>query len=235
MAFFDFDLRSTGKPAADELPAGGVVYGSSAIKGRPFSPSGLYAGAKLDHLVGESDSRFPSGEPLVVELSIDGVKFNEWCRRPPSDWWPLLETLRSRGAFLRVPLAPNASTVSNLRRLARMEPKVRYLVDPFQLGPESKWSANLRLAEAGNIYLTTLGAAPGPEPVWVDAEVLDRAFHFLCGEVGAGKLLFASGADISSPDSSEHVEKWLTSIGSLDQDQRRLIQYDNVAEIFSAR
>lgn len=215
-------------------PPGEFPSGNASV----YHSGGLYAGPCLRHLIGADDPRFPaqSGDAtLVLDLALTPDDFLQWAGRPSSDWWPLLETLRARGLFLRVPLAPKGSTVSAIRKLARMEPKARFLADPFLHGPESNWPAHVRLAETHNIFLTTLGAfAPvqPQNPDWLASGVLTAAMHFVSGEVGAGKLFFASGQPLSSPPGEEHVEKWLTSIGALDKDQQRLVRIDNARELF---
>lgn len=196
-------------------------------------------GAVLPFLIGPNDARFPSsagGEPLVLDLDLSPEEFIQWGRRPASDWWPVLETIRARGCFLRVPLAAKGSTVSALRRLARLEPKARFVVDPFLHGPTSNWAAHVRLAETPNIFLTTLGTWPemdGTPGAWDTGNLLRTTLHFLSGEVGAGKLFFASGRKSSAAMGGAEVEAWLASIEVLDEDQRRLIRIDNAREIFS--
>jgi hypothetical protein len=200
-----------------------------------FRSDETYAGVTLPFLIGPGDARFPKPErePLVLDLTLSPEEFIQWGRRPASDWWPVLETIRARGWFLRVPLAAKGSTVSALRRLARLEPKARFLVDPFLHGPTSNWAAHVRLAETPNIFLTTLGACPSGG-AWETGSLLQTTLHFLSGEVGAGKLFFASGRASSEPLDGEAVEAWLASLNVLDDDQRRLIRCDNVRELFGA-
>lgn len=230
-------------------PANAASIAEVAPRQSSFRSDETYAGVTLPFLIGPGDARFPRserGEPLVLDLALSPEEFVQWGRRPASDWWPVLETIRARGCFLRVPLAAKGSTVSALRRLARLEPKARFLADPFLHGPTSNWAAHVRLAETPNIFLTTLGAwsgrviatgesgkefAPGP---WETGSLLQTTLHFLSGEVGAGKLFFASGRASSEPLEGGAVEAWLASLEVLDDDQRRLIRRDNVRELFGA-
>jgi len=224
------------------VPANTATESAVAPRQNGFRSDEMYAGVALPFLIGPGDARFPKTErdALVLDLALSPEEFIQWGRRPASDWWPVLETIRARGCFLRVPLAAKGSTVSALRRLARLEPKARFLVDPFLHGPTSNWAAHVRLAETPNIFLTTLGAfpvGPGKESTpsaWETGNLLQTTLHFLSGEVGAGKLFFASGRASSEPLVGAAVEVWLKSLEVLDDDQRRLIRCDNVRELFGA-
>jgi hypothetical protein len=256
MDYFDFHLRcaapadisiSSAAPIAPSVPedgpSGGVVFGRFHGAALPFRTTSWIAGATLENLIGANDPRFPGGPALIYTLNVEAMQFLNVGRRPASDWWPLLETLRERNSFLRLPPAPNGATASAIRRVARLEPRARVLADPFLHGPSSNWPAHIRLAETPNIFLSTLGAFPdserdeniGKDPsvagAW-DSKLLNTAMHFLSGEVGAGRLLFASGRDIARAARKEHVEKWLTQIEPLDNDQRQLIAIGNARELF---
>jgi hypothetical protein len=224
---------------AGELPSpldlsGAIIYGPHAVQAaqqHSFShPSGRWlCAAPVKHLIGEADPRFPV-EADLLDLSIPPADLLHRFQLPTHEWFPLFEASRSRRRYYRFTPGANAAECSGLRRLARQFPHARLLIDPFQYGPASAWQALVRLAELDNIWLTSLGMLPGAGCVWpLPGDVAD-AMHFTIGEVGAGKLLLASGsAGLASAD----VSNWLASIPTLNTAERGLIESGNAREIFS--
>jgi len=95
------------------------------------------------------------------------------------------------------------------------------------------WQAHVRMAECANVWLTTLGLLPGPHCRWPRAADLAEALYFAIGEVGAGKLLFASGLTCDALASVD-PPSWLASVQTLDDPERELILSANARELFGA-
>lgn len=164
--------------------------------------------------------------PPVADLWIAEDEFLACARRPGQEWWPLPESVR----LVHLNLLPGSRCVAALTQVARMFPNVRFMIDPFAHGPRPGWQAQVRAAERANIWLTTLGLAPGPACRWMDARESAQALHFVAGEVGAGKLLLATGRSLREWP-AEPAEEWLHSLGTLDRAQGELVLSGNAREL----
>jgi hypothetical protein len=234
MSVFDVHLLDSASQPPNFL-CGAVLCGlNSSITCTHLTqrqPKGIWRHtAVLSSLVGPADSRFPAGSPTVIELHLDNLQ--QQFRQPSANWWPLMDGLSRRGQFLRVLLRPDVSELVGLRHLAQDFPRARLLIDPFRQGPNPAVMGQIRMAELPNLWLTTLGAFPGSGPLW-PYDKLAEAFHFVSGEVGAGKLLFASGLMTETLNSTPDPENWLAGFQCLDEDQRRLILEINSRELFA--
>jgi hypothetical protein len=183
--------------------------------------------AQLNALIGPGDRRFPKNAADLIDLRLGSTELLLAVNESPHAWFPLLNASR----WIRIDLPSNAAPVTGLRRLARSFPNVRFLVDPFQHGPTAAWMAQARTAEMENIWLTTLGLFPGTAASWQSHEEINEAFHFTTGEVGAGKLLFASGLAFGSAPGTDPT-RWLEECRSLDSAQVELIAERNALDLF---
>jgi hypothetical protein len=233
---FDAHLRADAPPAAG-VPGthgsrGGILFGAQAPAWLPQLPEPYaLSAAPLANLIGPGDPRFPAAPArgrLLIDLTLEWQPFLSWLRRAQSDWFPLLDAARSRRLWIRCPLAPNGATCNGIRRIARQTREATFIADPFRFGPDGAWPAMLRLAELPNVLITTLGMH-GPQSGW-NGKVTNAAMRFLAGEVGAGKLLLASGADVADPSVPAELEKWVASIDAFDDDQRMLVLNGNARE-----
>jgi hypothetical protein len=216
--------------------AGAIFFGPCALESkqhcRAQAPSGVWLCAlPLAHLVGATDPRFPQ-DADVLNLAFSTADLQRHVKEPPHAWFPLLETSRARRVWFKFSLGPKGAEVTGLRRLARQFPHAQLIVDPFLHGPKSAWQALVRLAEFDNIWLTTRGMLPSTNGKWTALEDLNAAMHFTIGEVGAGKLLLASGCDTAM--SASEMRQWLRSIHTLNDAERELIEGLNARELFSA-
>ena len=195
--------------------------------------AGLWRHAeRISNVIGVDDPRFPPTAPDVIDLVVSYAELKELLVAPEHAWFPLLgDTPRYA---LKLNLPPNGGAIPLIKKLVWRFPHTRFLVDPFLHGPTSSWMAQLRMAECENLFLTTLGLAPGPACSWPDHALVEEACHVVSGEVGAGKLLFASGASSMKYDASIYL-KWLENITSFDSAQRDLVAWTNAAEIFKSR
>lgn len=224
------DLQTPGGPV--ELLSGAVLYGAqscqlarqlaAALPGKEWRHA-----AELSALIGPADERFPKSDPDVLELRLPPAELVRYVNEPAHYWFPLLNSA-GRRRIVRLALPPGAEAVSGIRRLARSFPGARFIVDPFQNGPDAAWKAQVRLAEPENIWLTTRGLFPGKACRWSNPADINEAFYFTTGEVGAGKLLFASG-ETTAVDATV----WLDGIAGLDAAQRRLIAEGNAFELLA--
>jgi hypothetical protein len=180
--------------------------------------------APLDVLVGPNDSRYPAGEPRVIDLRITGEELLHALRLPESAWYPLLGTPRAFRLLIHLNLPAGSRAAAGISRLARKFSNVHFIVDAFAQNaePAEGWQSQVRLAEAENVWLTTRGLASWPHATAAEA------LYFVVGEVGAGKLLYASdGTPVQSP------ADWLRSFPILDEAQRELILHGNAAELLT--
>ncbi len=186
----------------------------------------------MNCLIGASDSRFPTGAD-VLDLRLE---ISEWVRHlkePPAHWWPLCGAARADGTQLILHLEAGefGTLTRGLERLARAFPAVRFIVDPFVAGKLSMWRAGVCLADEPNVWLTTRGLYAS-EQLWPDRSERE-ALYFTIGEVGAGKLLFASGLAAEQLDAQAiQPAEWLERIDFLDAAQRELILRANARAAF---
>jgi len=203
---------------------------------RKLVPKNFWAHAEsLKHIVSADDSRFPATKPALITLDLSEDELMSRLRAPAAEWWPLMNSLRAHGIVLRLLLPPGSRAMVGVRKLAQGFPQTKIMIDPFIHGHGGGWQGHVRLAESGNVWLTTLGMLPLSK-LWTDTAAIAEAMYFLTGEVGAGKLLLATGYSLDetarAKDSSANPEKWLTEIETLDEDQRTLILSTNAAEVF---
>jgi len=240
MPYFDAHLVAPQQPAPTLPPglAGAVLYGLGAAA-QQRACSTLQAqgpwlrAAPLNCLAGPADGRFPSDAPEVIDLQLpDENSLLSRLKGPAPDWWPLATGVQANGQFLRLNLPPGASTAACVRKLAQRFPRTRFLLDPFRHGPVPGWQAQVRLAECSNVWLTALGLLPGAACRWEQSGGVEEAFYFTAGEVGAGRLLLATGGRWEDLLSASFATEWLAGIRCLDKDQRALILELNARELF---
>lgn len=217
--------------------AGAVLYGLGAARQlralcAAERPGRWLHAEPLGCLVGPSDPRFPSTAPAVIDLRLPEAELPAHLRRPPADWWPLANGAALNRQFLRLSLPPGAGTAASVRKLVRSFPQTRFVVDSFRHGRVAGWQAQVRLAECDNVWLTTLGLAPGTACRWPQPGEAEEAFYFAAGEVGAGRLLFASGQRWDDLLQAPAASEWLQTIQCLDRDQRTLILEANARGLF---
>ena len=214
---------------------GAVFFGALAAAWRDTmstaAPNGLWLrAATIEQLMGPSDPRFPGEEPDLIDLRPGGDRLGALLQTPMHAWWPLAGDSKTPRT-IRLELPARGNKVPLLRKLAGHFPRTRFVIDPFAHGPETSWMPLVRLAECENLWLTTLGLTPGPACCWTNKPDIEEAFHFAMGEVGAGKLLLASGNNLGA----EIVDApgWLGGMLSLDPAQRQLIARDNAIALFA--
>jgi len=240
MSYFDAHLIAPQQPAQTPPPglAGAIFYGRDAAAQQRVCSAWQVQGrwllaAPLTCLVGPADARFPANAPGVIDLQLpDENNLLSLLKRPSPEWWPLATGAAANGQFLRLNLPPGASTAACVRKLAQRFPRTRFLLDPFRHGPAPGWQAQVRLAECSNVWLTTLGLMPGAACRWEQSGGVEEAFYFATGEVGAGRLLLASGERWEDLHSAALATEWLAGIRCLDKDERALIQELNAQQLF---
>jgi hypothetical protein len=213
---------------------GAIAWGSGSAAWRKAlsiaAPAKHWRHAEsVSSLIGPDDPRFPQSNPEVLDLDMNDAELLRWLQAPLHAWFPLLETYGHRRA-LHLKLPHNGGPIPLIKKLIRGFPRTLFIVDPFRHGPNSGWVPQVRLAESNNVRVTTVGLTPGSACVWPLATDIAAAFHYVAGEVGVGKLLFASGETplkIVENASSE----WLASIPTLDADQRELVAHVNAEEL----
>ncbi|MFH0938969.1 MAG: hypothetical protein V1899_06790 [Planctomycetota bacterium] len=215
---------------------GAVLHGqfTAAVRAQleQLSPGRIWRHAEsLTHIVGSSDSRFPQTDPVVIDLQLPEQELSPRLKITPLDWWPLAEACRGK-CFLRLCVAAGGAAVAGPKKLVKAFPQTRFLIDAFRHGPASGWQAHARMAECANVWLTTLGLLPGPQSCWPRTEDVAEALYFTIGEVGAGKLLFASGLSWETLAAADPIS-WLASVQTLNNSERELILSANARELFS--
>ncbi len=221
-AYFDAHLSTAATPHADLR--GAIIFGEHARQTGMSAPP--FISRPLDLLIGPNDSRYPQ-DADVLDITFTGEPLRDQLLPPLTNWWPLCGVPRADGRPLVLHFKEThfGMLAKGLSRLARAFPAVRFMLDPFVPGKESNWKAGVCLAEHPNIWLTTRGLYER-EDLW--PRRADReAFHFVIGEVGAGRLLFASGEAAANQAPGE----WLESIPFLDDAQCRLILFENAIEM----
>jgi hypothetical protein len=233
--YFDARLTVTSMPqGAPEALAGAILYGPDAAKAcaalSASQPKRIWRHAgTLTRLIGPGHPDFPSSSPAVIDLEVPPAQLD--FRQVPEDWRALCDACRD-ACLIRLQLAPGASQVAGARKLAKAFPRTRFLIDAYCHGPVPGWQAHICVAEFANVWLTTLGLPPGPGCCWPAAAQVDEALHFTIGEVGAGKLLFASGDDWSEI-ATRDPSAWLRTISVLNDAERELILQTNALELFA--
>jgi hypothetical protein len=220
--------------AFDALMIGDAPAMRSGISSLPpaemLNCPGVIVQKTLTMLIGPEDSRYPPGSPGVIALEFAD---DEWLRvlfLPDREWHALAGAGR-RSPVLRLMLPPGPRAAAGVSRLAKRFPHTRFLIDPFRHGPEpaAGWQSQVCLAEHENVWITTLGLVPGQTTIWNEPAAIHDALYFVIGEVGAGKLLFASGL---IADNTFDARAWLTQFPFLDEAQRELILRSNAKDLF---
>ena len=231
--YFDAHLLAAPLSAPPAHLSGGVIFGGEAARiARQAGPGFMQAGA-LDALVGPNDARYPAADPPVIDLQIDEAPLMKMLTLGDSAWYPLCGIPREHALIVRFNLAAGNRAAAGISRLARKFLRTRFLIDPFAHGFDGGgWQSQVRLAEADNIFITTLGMSPGARCCWSDSSQVSEAMYFVIGEVGAGKLLWASGDSISATPQTD-PEEWLAKISFLEPAQRELILRGNAVQLGS--
>lgn len=243
MKYFDAHVaaHATVLLSDTSMLSGAIFFDAAAAemsrKFRQIKPKNFWSHAEnLKHIVSAHDSRFPASQPAVVTLALSDDDLMHRLRAPAADWWPLMNSLRERRIVLHLPLPAGSRAVVGVRKLARKFEQTKFLIDPFIHGPQDGWQAQVGLAEAENIWLTTLGMLPVENGLWKNSTSIDEAMYHLVGEVGAGKLLLATGWTLDDErrreDSPANPQNWLAQIRILDEDQRKIVLCDNAADLF---
>jgi len=258
MPYFDAHLIAPGQPDQTQPPglAGAILYGPGAAAQQrvcsAWQARGRWLHAEQRGLTPISGSLeigcLSPLPPGVIDLQLpDENALLSRLKKPAPEWWPLAAGAAANGQFLRLNLPPGATTAACVRKLAQRFPRTRFLLDPFRHGPVAGWQAQVRLAECGNVWLTSLGLLPGAACRWEQrgltpisgcleigclSPLVEEAFYFTAGEVGAGRLLLATGARWEDLLSASFAAEWLAGIRCLDKDQRALILGLNARELF---
>jgi hypothetical protein len=228
--FFDACLVADNELATPlpEALCGAVTYGVAKFGATADVPI-LRAGG-LNAVVGANDPRYPAGAD-VIDLQLAPDDLLRGLKLSHDRWWPLSGQPRADGKKVVVHIEARefGSLARGMSRLARAFPAAVFVIDPFQAGKESKWQAGVCLADENNIWLTTRGLFAAVR-IWPDQSERE-ALHFVAGEVGAGKLLFASGLTPEGLSAQRPTPaEWLGSIEFLDDAQRELILWRNSCE-----
>lgn len=215
-------------PVLPQGLVGAILFGSEAKPRREeafrWRPDLRWRHAEaLDRVVGESHASFPSHSAFVIDLTLPPGILEDWLKRPEA-WWPLCQALRGTPRLVRLNLPPGSQHAAHVKQIVRRFPDARFWIDPFVYGPHPGWQAQVRLAENRNVFLTTRGLLPGPGGLWDEGQIVE-ALHFLVGEVGAGTLLYASGASWEDllAGRTEAGRAWLADCGQLDGDELMLV------------
>ena len=259
-SFFDAHILAEAVPL---LPppdlAGGILFGSLAARLRqawtqavgqaaclsgdrrdacPTAPASdriwLHA-ETLSEVFGLDDPRFPRTGQEVLDLRLAEDNLRHALRLPAADWWPLLGRWTGGRRLVRLNLPPGARIVADVRKLTQKFRNTHFIVDAFRHGPEGGWQGHVRLAEAENVWVTTLGLWPGPDSPWLRTEDVAEALYFTTGEVGAGKVLLARGLQPGAgPGEGGNPETWLARLGAMDAAERALVCEGNARALLGA-
>lgn len=230
------DPETVGKLAS--LLSGALTWGIQSAAWRSalaaVAPEKQWLHAEgVAQLIGPDDPRFPQTHPDVLDLAVSDAELHRLLQLPDRAWFPLLKASHGR-CGLRLNLPPNGGAIPLIKKLVRGFPETLFLVDAFRHGPRSGWVPQVRLAENENVRVTTQGLAPGDACTWPDPSDVAAAFYYVSGEVGVGKLIFASGATPQQLAKLDY-KNWLSSIPCLDEAQRELIAFRNVQELQRVR
>jgi hypothetical protein len=228
-----------------EIPAeqvagysGALLYGTQSAEQRGLLdravPGKMWRHtASLTFLIGPSDNRFPQTNPDAIDFRFPHAELKWSLQQPGHIWFAALNPQNPYRTY-RFNLPPGTEMLAGIRRLAARFPNALFVVDPFQNGPQAAWKAQVRLAECTNIFLTTLGLVPGSACRWDAQSPVEEAIYYTTGEVGAGKLLLASGQNTEMLSAQNSVA-WLEKISVLDSGQRTLIAEGNARTLFETR
>jgi len=218
---------------------GAVLYGPGAKAQHEFldrsSRNGLWRHAEiLERIVGESNARYPSRTASVIDLQL-GERLDD-ALKSPSDWWPLCYPLRNTSRLIRLVLPRGSRLVARVKQVVRAHPDTFFLLDPFVHGKKEGWQSHVRLGDRPNVWLTTLGLDPEGDNDWGRREARE-ALHFVVGEVGAAKLLYASGASwfnrIENADAS--FRDWLAGLSLFQEREAELVLCENAWRLLQSR
>ncbi|HYF52384.1 MAG TPA: hypothetical protein VEJ63_23460 [Planctomycetota bacterium] len=249
-SFFDADIHNGAVGVFECQLAGGIVEGATFYSelASAYPTANWLLQEKISLLIGPNDTRFPLSSTKVVALEYGHDEWQRVLSLPDRDW----HALANCGAVLRLMLPPGPRSTAGVSRLAQRFPQTRFLIDPFRHGPEptAGWQSHVCLANHRNVWLTTGGLL---EERWHDAIIcsdpsgwaVHHALHFVIGEVGAGRLLFASGLSLDLilcavlgerpwHDGAAHfdADAWLSRVPFLDPAQRELIRFTNARDLF---
>lgn len=223
-------------PPVPEGLEGALFHGGNAKPVRDelqrWQPGKLWRHAEvLDRIVGETHASFPSRSAGLVDLKMPEEDLQLWLKSP-SEWWPLCESLRNSKRYLRIHLPPGPSCVSMLKQVVKRFRQTHFWIDPFVHGPEPGWQGHVRLAEYENLWLSTQGLYPADGGKWNKADARD-AVEFVVGEVGASKLIYASGLSWEALASGfdRPQREWIESLPALEEAERSLVLQRN-AHVF---
>lgn len=217
---------------------GVVLFGPGAkSQRRQFETSGdgmLWRHAELlERIVGEAHACFPSRNAAVIDLHL-GARLNEALAKP-TEWWPLCYPLRCTSRLVRVNLPQGAKVVAKVKQVTRRHPETFFVFDPFVHGPGDGWQAQAKMAERANVWITTLGFSPFLHTGWKKSEIRE-ALHFVVGEVGAARLLYASGTDWRSFVEGEDAafREWLAGQSVFEPREADLVLFENAWRLLHA-
>jgi hypothetical protein len=238
--FFDAWLAAPPLPLAGPmLPEGcaGAMLSGLDAKARcqeleRWRPQLLWRYAELlERIVGETHARFPSRSATVIDLLLDD-DYLDLCLKRPAEWWPLCYPLRNTARWIRLALPAGAPVLARVKQILKRYPETLFWVDPFRYGPQPGWQGHVRLAEWPNVVLTTFGLFPGFS-AWT-SEQAEEALTFVVGEVGAAKLLYATGGawDDLVSGRDRGARAWLESRTRLDAQEREMVLCGNALQLF---
>jgi hypothetical protein len=230
-------LSFTEAPTLPVGLAGALLFGSEG-KARcdelmRWFPESIWRHAEtLELIVGEDHARFPSRGATVIDLCLN-EKYRDASLAHPPDWWPLCYPLRDTQRWIRLTLPPGSQVVVRVKQILKRYPETLFWLDPFANGPQPGWQGHVRLAEWPNAVISTLGLFPG-RSAWT-AEQAEDALAFVVGEVGAAKLLYASGCSWSdlACGRDRPAREWLESTPRLDDRERDLVLTENARRRFN--
>jgi hypothetical protein len=239
----DVDAQSLDRNSAIEarLPpgaAGAVLYGPSAGRRRAelseMSPTLQWHYADtLAALPAVTQQTALSGAADVLHVCLDLAELEALLKQPPASAALSAAAARPR-PIVRLALPPGSRLAVWVRRRARGLPDGCFWLDPFEHGPKPGWQAHVKLAEQPNVWVTTLGLDPCVGTLWT-REAAQEALHFLIGEVGAAKLLYASGSswDQWRRDAGRPFREWLAANPSLDAKEVEMVLLKNAAGLLA--
>jgi hypothetical protein len=180
----------------------------------------------LERIVGEAHACFPSRTAAMIDLHL-GSRLLEGLEKP-AEWWPLCYPLRCTSRLIRLNLPPGAKIVAKVKQVLRRHPETFFLFEPFVHGPVEGWQAHVRMAERANVWISTLGFSSHLHAGWGEREIRE-ALHFVVGEVGAARLLYASGMDWFRFANGEDAEfrEWLGEQSIFAPREADLVLFEN--------
>jgi hypothetical protein len=224
-------------PTLPDGAAGAILFGPHASARRRelsgWAQAQQWGHAEpLDRVVGQAHAVFPTQSAQVVELQLAQDLFDEFLKRP-REWWPVCDALRNSKRVLKLKLPPGQGCAAGIKQVVKHFFDTHFWIDPFVHGPVDGWQAQVRLATQVNLSVSTLGLFPGPESLWDEAKARE-ALHFLVGEVGAARLLFASGESWAGylGGKSSAKRAWLEQSGEFDNREMELVFQLNAKLLF---